>query len=233
MWRGRNLGVTSMIAAIVALALVAGPVFAHVYGINYGAGGVMDPTAHVSGLKGTMSHVPATTTAGHGIAHPNQIQSGTTTDFVGWGTMKGTANVAGCPNYVGAGWKLYIDGYLGNAYFCRQQSGTLSDTASAVFKIAYDPCPFYPYDTRWVTVWAGVVKDCQAITGSWAEFVSSGGESVTGNNEEIAVFFDDLQWRQGTTWNLWSALDVQNADDPPMHVTKVNDHHYFVDNTNF
>jgi hypothetical protein len=216
--RIKRRGLAGLAAGTVGAALVAGTVMALCYGPHEGAYRLYDPSGSTQGLKGGEDLVSATVASGRAIAHPAQVVSATTTDFLGWGTEKGNGP-DDCADYYGSGWQVYVDGVAFGAYFCDAPWATLSATAqNQTFQIEYHTCPFYPYSQRWVFYWAGTIETCRSTNFTASPDVSAGSESVgTTADQNIDVHWETMKYLNSSgTWTNWG--DGENCANSPYRV---------------
>jgi hypothetical protein len=91
-----RLGISSILVGIF-LAITPGPglaVYCQLYAPNDGGGKVYEGTSVASGTSAHVDLSTAAVVSGQTVAHPLQIASNSSTDFVGWGTYRGTAGWA-------------------------------------------------------------------------------------------------------------------------------------------
>jgi len=120
----------------------AHPVLASCYGGgNEGANVTYTGSSVAKGVLGDVDLYAAFASAGRAIVHPMQVGGGVSDDFVGWGTARGVG-VDACPdNYDQDAWQVYADGTQNLQYRCRQNYGSLAETAAnQAFKIKYGTC---------------------------------------------------------------------------------------------
>lgn len=112
--------------------IVAGSVQATCYG--GGNEGAWRDDAHTSSSKGVRArfdHRSATPLSSvTAIVHPMQVDGWGSSDFIGWGTVKGVG-VPGtsCGDNFTNNWDVYVDGYSFGVYFCNQTWGSVANTA--------------------------------------------------------------------------------------------------------
>jgi len=209
---------------VVAVALVvalgaANAAYAACYPPNKGAHGYyLVPTTGVRIQVDLFNRHPAADSA---IAHPVQITSATSTDFIGWGTYRSKVVVGSCPAYDGTAWRVYIDGRSYNTYFCWATFGTVAaGAANQVFQLRYENCPVTPYSGRWVAFLNGTFKDCERINGTTADGVFAGGEWISpGPAQDIDVHYEQAKYALGSNWIGWGSL--AKCEDPPCRIRKI------------
>lgn len=212
--------------------LLAGPASAEFcFGDNEGAVRAFFPPSTI-GFKANVDLSPATPVDGYAIAHPAQVISPSVgNDFFGWGTYKGE-NVAGnCPDYLGTGWRIYVDGIQFNVYFCESQYGTVTSTAQdQELILKYQYCPSQPQLQRWTFYWEGAFKTCRSNSFTWSNFLAGGGESAgTLLNQEIDVKWDGVFWWVNNGWGVWGTYPIAPCADFPYRVRVYNSYIYWTE----
>lgn len=196
---------TGLTAGAAATALVAGTLLALCFGSNEGAYRLYDPSGSTKGLKGQEDLVSATVASGRTIAHPAQVVSATTADFLGWGTEKGNGP-DDCADYYGSGWQVYNDGVAFGVYFCYAPVATLPATAqNQTFEIRYGTCPWDQY--QWAFYWGGTFRTCHETDFTASPDVAAGSESVgTTADHNIDVHWETMKYLNSSyTWTNWGA----------------------------
>lgn len=199
----------ALAVSLVSIALIATPVLASCYGSNHGAWrhpGIGGGAHGVETTRSLFDRTPATNTV---IAHPMQVQSPISSDFVGWGTYRGGPVAGSCATHTAGSWRVYIDGVNNGVYYCLSTFGTVGLTAtSQVFQLNYQACLSFPYNAQWVAFLNGSFKICRDMDGgatSLADVVSAGGESApSSSTNDIDVHFTAARYRNSAwTWVNW------------------------------
>ena len=214
----RRSVLSASVSAAVLLIIVVQATLAACFGPNEGAwaGNFDVPAAFVrQGIKGEMDHFAATPLAGAGIVHPTQIAA-SNGDFVGWGTAKGVGvPFTECGDNFTASWEIYVDGTVNDVYFCKQDYGSVSNTAqNQFFRIEYTTCPG-DGQPKFVFYWNSAWKTCKTI-GADRGRVGAGSESTgTFSTQNLDVRYQAIRQRNTSgTWAYLTSLYECELDAP-------------------
>jgi hypothetical protein len=193
-----------------------------------------DGTSVAKGGYSEVDLFTATTSTGHGIAHPFQLGSNAvmSNDFIGWGTTLGvgtTGGITNCPSDYSSGWHVYADGRQNGAYWCRQGSyGDLSGSAqNQQFKIRYGTCAQNGLQ-RFVLYLNAVEKTC-ALIDSTSGSLAIGSESIgTTVTQSLAVNYTDLKVYFTSGWFAWNSPYLYCNTDTPYDYFRVSNTEYWM-----
>lgn len=204
--------VSSLVAAMVAVLLVSGPVLAEfAVAIQAASGGTS-----FDGLKGNQNiRTDLATITGSAWVHPTQVDVGSAGgDFVAIGTYKGLGPDL-CLDDYDARWSAYVDYKIGGVYHCQT---FLVDYygigANPTFQIAWGFCsPSGP--TSWVMTWSGVQRKCISSANSSGSRVIAGLETTLASgttDRNIDVQYTNLKknYAGASTW-----FDFGGCPGPP------------------
>ncbi len=225
-WRvTHRVGRVSLSLVLCAIFLGASPgsglaAYCQLYAPNDGGAKVYNGTSVASGTSATIDLETAAVSAGQIVAHPLQIASNSSDDFVGWGTYRGAATnghgSSDCPANFGAGWHTYVDGSAFGVYFCQGGFGDLSSNASAqVFKFYRGQCSGL---SKWVFFLNGVNEVCKSIDGS-SGTNTAGSETVPhGTVLNATVRYYALKVKFAAGWADWGSNSSVCITDPPYYI---------------
>jgi hypothetical protein len=144
-----------------------------------------------------------------------QLASNSSSDFIGWGTMRGEGtHVPGassnCPDNYGTGWHAYVDGEAFQVYFCRAGYGDLSSNAqSQAFKFLRVTCSG---STKWGFYLNANLKTCQTIDGSSGTLSDGSEDAFTPTVQNLGIRYHNLQVKFASGWAYWNDNNVDLWD---------------------
>jgi hypothetical protein len=220
----------ALIGVVIGLSFHALSAAAVPYDPNNGAAVGYTGTSVATGGRADVTLYSASVATGHGIAHPFQVASNVlgSDDFVGWGTTRGVGTSGGitdCPDDYSSSWQVYADGNQFGQYWCRQNYGSLSLTATAQqFKFFHGTCSNGL--SRWVLFLNSVQKTCALIDSSSGS-LSVGSESILYDPQELDVLYDNLQVKFNSGWASWGSSAILVADTW-YYITKFSNTEYYL-----